>query len=688
MEANSEKTPKSWQEKRSRRLMLISPSQCETFDQCRRKWWLNKVRGLPTPKTSSQVFGTVLHSVCERYLKADGLGRDVAGNPVNLYPAGWHIAESRFDEPSDGEIGLLEQDQVKKLIAAAIESGVLERRPGRQVEVEFRRDVLQPKCPECDGVGVAFLPVDGKDAPCECCNGDGKGTRTQVIGVIDCLLPDGVQDHKTTKDMKYAKSPEKLKTNIQMLIYGYELLARLAGDMPSQITLRHNVFCKDRQKPQVRKVETQVTIHHLTTFWNDRLVPMATEMEKLRRTADQWHEVPEPASQQEACNAYGGCPFRTICSGQESEQGYQDRMSRVENKKVGEPTVGKTGSIFNTGIKGGSYMASAFAARLAQKAKESAAANTAPPPAVNPTPVAAPPPAAAPVTEVRTIPHPVVAEPNTPEPMVQPAAVAQAVSVAEPVAGTEPPPWAIAGCPACKGVGFNSRGKPCMICDTKQGALTNPAGEKIGTPSLQFTLEAVGNGTCKWTYKADPTITGVCSMTAATAQEAPAPVKTTERSSPPAAAPAQGTQPAPEAAPPVAEATESEPTPDPVTRGVRGRPRKGFILCINCRPVNGFGAEKSGRYVHDLSDTLHLIGKQMVIESNKCQSLENQVESFYELQAFARRDALAACAPKLVESFNTDLVIAEGVGSGMSDLKALTDALRPYAGMIIESTGN
>lgn len=62
-------------------------------------------------------------------------------------------------------------------------------------------------------------------------------------------------------------------------------------------------------------------------------------------------------------------------------------------------------------------------------------------------------------------------------------------------------------------------------------------------------------------------------------------------------------------------------------------------------------------------------------------AIDNKAASFYDLDAFARRDALSAYAPKLAEEFAADIVVASMVGTGQSDLKVLLEAIRPFAGM-------
>jgi CRISPR/Cas system-associated exonuclease Cas4 (RecB family) len=48
-------------------LTKVSPSQVTTYSRCARKWWLEKVAGLPSPQTTNQAEGERIHSQIEGY---------------------------------------------------------------------------------------------------------------------------------------------------------------------------------------------------------------------------------------------------------------------------------------------------------------------------------------------------------------------------------------------------------------------------------------------------------------------------------------------------------------------------------------------------------------------------------------------------------------------------------------------
>ncbi len=601
----NEKTKKTWQEARKVPLVVLSASQAETYDLCNRKWWLSKIRKLQMPTTKSQVNGTVLHSVAERFLTADNLGRDEKGNPVNLFPDGWMVAESRFakpDEPaSEGTITLTQADVIQRLVKEAIDSGVLERPENRLVENGFRTRVI----PNVDIVGWIDL-ID-----------------------MDPVAP-GVQDHKTSSAMKWAKSAEALKKNIQMLIYAHEVLQALRDDGkpdPEKISLRHNVYCTDPEDLRVRKTEAWVTPAEVDKFWTE-FQATAARMVKLRAEANTWKEAPGPTNRS-ACSAYGGCPFRGICGGMESEEKYEKRLDGTSN-----PTY--TNANDSTSSTERKHMG--LMDRIKRNAAESGATGGAPP---------APQNTQAPV--VQTAPAP--ADPNPVPPVPVPAA-----------AGA--PPWANGACAACKGMGFNSQGNPCRPCDFN-------ATKTNGKHSGLYILQAMGDGTCYWQLKADDKVSGTSPMVVASAE----PVKQEAKTQAPTVA-------APVVAPTIPANFITTPTksgettaspaadaPAPVT-DKRFRAKKGFTLCVNC--VVSKGENKVTRLLETFKDLQAEFQKDTGV-------------GYFEYDAFKRRDALAKHAEKIAESFGTDMVTAD-CANGSPDFKALVEAIRPYASMEIVGT--
>lgn len=292
-----------------------SSSQIDTFELCMRKWWLSKRMKLPRADKPYFHYGTGVHTINERWLKADDSGRDENGEPVELFPEGWEFV---YDD--DGVLRHIyseeEQKRIRWQVEKAIENGTLERKPGRQIEHKFS------------------IPV-----------GD---TGVVLIGYIDLLhvAQHEVQDHKTAKNRRYATTKGKLeKGNRQLLIYAKALLEILRAGMgadPTEITVRHNVFLKEMKEPY--PVETTYSVERIEAQW-EKVIEVTREMmtvSKIQSLAD----IEEP--DEGACHAYGGCDFLSICGRRETIAKYRKRVNHInatrvkqlQAQKAGDPTMG------------------------------------------------------------------------------------------------------------------------------------------------------------------------------------------------------------------------------------------------------------------------------------------------------------------------------------------------------------
>lgn len=757
-----------WKESRKKRLLQISASQIETYNLCKRKWWLSRVRKLEEGSTKSQVFGTVVHAVIERYLLADDQGRvpcndcnatgwhrsqqqygpchwcDGAGKrPVDLYPEHWQVAKNRYGktcekckgtkirpttricpdcdgegtrddcytckggghievkEPcsycfgtgieSEGKVTPAEEVDVKRLIQAAIENGVLERVPGRKIEQGFNRTVIKTVCPNCADQPQMFK----EGSKCPICNGNGKGTTVQIVGYIDMETNNEVHDHKTTSNMRYAKqakkeSPNWLGKSSQMLIYAKEVTTKCierGEPVPPIITLRHNVYCA--KENIVRKTIAEVTQEDIQREWS-KIERTAAHMVELRDNVEEWTDIADPEDASLACNAYGGCPYRSICSHQESADNYENRLEKLKQKAY-------TNSVAPTQTPNGEHDMPSFKEIMAQQAAAKAASlgTQAPAPAqavsINP-PAPTPTQTAAPV--VTTAPTHTV----TPHTITTTATVVTANGLP-----ANAPPWASPDCSACPsnkgiaGVGFNKNGAPCKICDLKSAK----AGRKT---SAEFVLELDGKGNCIWFEKANPDNAGespaarvaetikaeVKEVTAAQVAAAEIVQKALDAQTPtvPVVPPATEILPLPTEAttppPPVEkrkrrtkaemEAERAGMTPAQQQAAVEadesGTVETGLILAINCAMTKNDGFE-----VLDLAEVFAHYSADLATTQG--------AKTFFELDPFKRRDAFAERGAAIAAELGNVIVFCNAT---TPDVKALVDALRPHAKMVIQAS--
>jgi len=301
----------------------VSASQVKTAQMCLRKWAFEKVWMVRTIQQYHLLLGQALHGVGERYLAK------VGGGWEGLFPRGWDAGL----QPKDAKM-------VRTHAERAVSQGVWQAREGIIIEhpvtllvgrrmLDHRglpllaRAVTYTNDLGIRGIlrlthqeGGAPLPVGWDDlAP--------------FIGFIDVFdlwareMP-LVEDHKTSKNRRYTLTAEELALDTQMLCYAAVALGlRPDADF---VRLKHNVFLKNHEDPEVFETTAVVTTQRVAQKWEEIL----TISERMRTVydhapkivgpvehrADNWHRVPgamEEGREEEACNAYGKCPFKDVC---------------------------------------------------------------------------------------------------------------------------------------------------------------------------------------------------------------------------------------------------------------------------------------------------------------------------------------------------------------------------------------
>ena len=264
--------------------MKISASQIKTYKLCRKKWWLEKVKKMPSGRTSyGAVFGSVVHGCLERMQKGE-----------NIYPEGWSESLNEGDE--DIVYQLIGMHEVIKT--------------DKPIFVERRFDI----------------PVY-KDI--------------RMIGYIDLFMEGHVIDHKTTSAMRWALKPKELAADDQMLIYAKYMLD-LYPDV-KVVKLQHNVFLRS----YIPKKKT--TLAYAT---RDAILEKWGELTRLAKSMKRDRVGPCPTVPMgDHCNAYGGCPFASVCAGTLTEGQYLSakgkelkmadelakKLAALEAKKRGAP---------------------------------------------------------------------------------------------------------------------------------------------------------------------------------------------------------------------------------------------------------------------------------------------------------------------------------------------------------------
>lgn len=687
-------------------VLQISASQLEAFDgspeSCNRRWAFESIFKLPKVEKGAQNFGSVLHSVLERYLDSDAngyaLGPDgkSTDQPQNYYPEGW-----------EGGLGEAEQQIIRQLVIMAVEGGYLERYEGRQVEYGFLGQVTE---------------------------------YVKIKGFIDllCVKQGIVTDHKSTSNFKYVKSPEKLRTATQMLVYAKVLLemAKDQGIEHKTVTLRHNQFLKDMAEPRVKRAEAVVTVADVEKawkwvqekaeemrLWRDKIwLSGAHGQDKLKEAGTEkipglepikWNEIPGPPTIS-ACHAFGGCQFANICGKIESVDGYRTRIQKYLDKQAAAKAAAVTTNITTTTItdtKNNRTNVTEIDMGVISRATSAtktttvvATAPAAPNPAATPNPTPAPAPSnkvvvSAPAAKiivkkpavVTTVGSGAVKDEKpptisgfqelTPE---NPLAVNGAtVPIAESTVIT--PPWADPNCKACGSAGINDKGYCCPICDSTAATSGRPSSDDYKVTFNKAT------GTVTWEPKATatPDLVDMSEIEPIVSSEDVALVQSGDdgvdngeesqakpelnadgtpkkrRGRPPGSRNKNSTKEVAVAAPVANQPTTQATPPVKATApasvvATTSTTTEGFILCIDCSPVGNYQI---------------LNGMALFNQLTAQVAADEKAADYYDLNAFGRRDKLA----QKIRTAALSLTGAIAVSSGSVDVREFAEQLSGYA---------
>lgn len=281
-----------------------SASQVDLFNKCERAWWFRSVAKISTPSTPAQAFGTNTHGAVEHYLK---------GQPIPVHP-----------DP-------IEHARIMGVLAEAV------------------KHLPNPK--------VGGYRVEGRiEVPTYA-----GGPIWQ--GFIDLWEPNKhppeVTDHKTTSNFRYAKTPQELAENVQMVSYAKWAFLNLNTNV---VRVSH-LYLLTRGKPKAHYVYVDMTPEMVDRQWQ-REITTVRRMTSLKVVTSSDDMTPNGVDTGH-CHAYGGCPYRTQCG--------LSPASLI--------TIGKT--------KQGDYSMSTLAEKLmaARAAAQGGAAPVASPPPPAPAPV-------------------------------------------------------------------------------------------------------------------------------------------------------------------------------------------------------------------------------------------------------------------------------------------------------------
>lgn len=133
----------------------------------------------------------------------------------------------------------------------------------------------------------------------------------EVTGFIDALYKEEAQvvvhDHKTTSNFKWAKTQNDLPENAQAVIYSAYAMEKFEVD---EVLCRWVYHISNPKRPSAMKVETKLHVDQIQKPWN-RIVDTFKQMREYHDQGAKAHDLPHNV---EACERYGGCPYRSECN--------------------------------------------------------------------------------------------------------------------------------------------------------------------------------------------------------------------------------------------------------------------------------------------------------------------------------------------------------------------------------------
>jgi hypothetical protein len=299
----------------------VSPSQIDKYIGCPRAWAARYIAGLPEPTNQSAERGTAVHKVCEDWT--------LSAKPPDLDTLYGRIAYPAL-----------------KFIPAPKTPGVL---PERKVLWEY------------DGILWSFI----KDL-------ERPGWDTHIW------------DYKSTKNLKYQKTSEKLTmTDPAGIVYSAHAFVVHQAKSVTLEWLYLTANPPHRCLPVIARPDKQ---HCLERFaW---LNSVARDMIEHRKAKTYWLDLPAGPAY---CNAFGGCPHKAACNlSPQDEFRSMMQMSEITTVKPVE-TAGFLAAISKFATGGQPAAQQAIAAPIPRAALVEAAAvaypETAQPQAAPPAPV-------------------------------------------------------------------------------------------------------------------------------------------------------------------------------------------------------------------------------------------------------------------------------------------------------------
>ena len=253
---------------------MLSASQIETYRDCPRKWAFKYIEGKQEPPNAFAEVGKALHTVAEGYLTNGALP-----DPDKVILTTDHKGTRR--EWTGGDLTKILMAGAKYLPAPGVAT----------IEGYFELETM---------VGT-------------------------IRGFKDFTHGSTVGDHKTTSDLRWAKTAADLKTDVQAVIY-----AAHATETPGieTVDLSWVYYQRTPEKPRAKQVTATLTCQSI----DKALLPILETGLEIQRAYFKKKPALEHTPIAASCDKYGGCPFKDVCklSNKEKMRSHMAQMSLKE----------------------------------------------------------------------------------------------------------------------------------------------------------------------------------------------------------------------------------------------------------------------------------------------------------------------------------------------------------------------
>lgn len=263
-------------------LRSFSPSQGKTFRLCARRHWLEKRCKLPVPQHPSAELGEKVHGVAETHY-TDGSPIDPTTAPPEL------------------------QTPLKSLLLLQKDPNCPRYRPGLLIETPRNRNMGMKAGPPTAGVSV-WGRIDLVDP-----------AHPDRPGLTKCV------DWKSSRHTKFRPTAEQLVFDLQNIVYTKWIFDRVPNT--EAVTFAHGNINTD--EVEAKWVETDpVDRPTALTRYDEVVTPLVLDIREHYAI----NEFDKTTPNYDACNAYGGCPFRNICGTETKRAG---SMEDTDDAAVG-----------------------------------------------------------------------------------------------------------------------------------------------------------------------------------------------------------------------------------------------------------------------------------------------------------------------------------------------------------------